>query len=332
MICVVPFPAFFREILALPAEGSTVANEVDWLHLLVISVTMLGAAGVAVVALLLVIRYRRRGSRKLTPHVVMTPSYELLVAGSLLTLFIGFWVLGYYVYLDIVEPPGGEDELVVYVMAKQWMWKFSYPNGRDTNGILVVPEGRNVKLVMTSRDVIHSFYVPAFRIKQDVLPGRYTVAWFQANGPATYQVLCAEYCGLAHSLMRADVVVLEKGEYGNWLDTNTPVGSEDKGNLVRYGRDVAVRYECLACHSIGGQRLLGPTWSRLYGSWVELEGGQRVKADDAYLTESMMQPEAKIVRGYGPVMPNYFGRLSHTDVAALVEFIKSLKDGPETSP
>jgi cytochrome c oxidase subunit 2 len=321
-------PRVLRDMLNLPPEGSTVAAPVDWLHLLVISTTMLGSIGVALFAYAWLRRSRQKAPMQLTRRVVPSLASELGLAGVTLGIFFVFWVIGYYVYLDIREPPSDRPMLVVYLTAKQWMWKFSYPDGRATNDVLVVPQGQPVKLVMTSRDVIHSFYVPAFRIKQDVVPGRYIVSWFQSDTPGTYPIDCAEYCGLSHSEMRGEVVVLRPSEYARWMEQNAPAGAEKQADLATYGHDVAARYQCFACHTIDGQPHIGPTWSRLYDSLVELDGGRRVKADEAYLTRSMMEPNADIVRGYKPVMPTFYGRLSHVDVAALVELIRSLKDGP----
>lgn len=321
-------PPFLRGALNLPPEGSTVAPSVDWLHFLVISTTMLGSVGVALFAYVWLRRYKQKTPFELTRHVVPSLAAELALSTITLGIFFVFWVLGYHLYLDIREPPSDESMLVVYLSAKQWMWKFSYPDGHGTNDVLVVPQGQPVKLVMTSRDVIHSFYVPAFRIKQDVVPGRYIVTWFQSDTPGTYPIDCAEYCGLEHSMMRGQVVVLPQPDYAKWMEQNAPAGDEKEANLVASGHDVATRYQCFACHTIDGQPHIGPTWSRLYDSWVDLDGGRRVKADEAYLTRSMMEPNADIVRGYKAVMPTFYGRLSHVEVAALVEFIRSLKDGP----
>jgi len=218
------------------------------------------------------------------------------------------------------------------------MWKFSYPDGRDTNDVLTVPVGKPIKLAMTSRDVIHSFYVPAFRVKQDVLPGRYTTVWFQATTPGTYSIWCAEYCGVSHSLMRGEVVVLSQEDYAAWrrngqgtspvADCGNGPGTCAGGDLVALGRQVAQRRACLACHSLDGQRHVGPTWSRLYGAERTLANGRRVIADEAYLTRSMMEPAADVVAGYTQVMPTYQGTLTAAEAGAILELIRSLRDGP----
>lgn len=190
-------------------------------------------------------------------------------------------------------------------------------------------------MLITSRDVIHSFYVPEFRLKMDALPGRYTETWFEAVRPGRYPVLCAEYCGLDHSRMRAEVVALAPGEFEAWrarrekLLTPGPgeaiSGAESLGPLAAQGRIVATRMGCFQCHTVDGTPHIGPTWLGLYLREEPLASGGHIRADVAYLTESMMDPQAKLVAGFEPVMPSFQGRLSAADVASLVEFIQSLR-------
>jgi cytochrome c oxidase subunit II len=333
-----------RRLLNLPPEASSIAASIDALHFFVIAVTMLGWLAVTVAAITFIIRYRRRhGETRPQAGAPAPRGFELGVVVGLLGLFLLWWVIGYVEYLKIREPP--KDAMEVYGVGKQWMWKFSYPDGRSSIGILTVPAGRPVKLFLTSRDVIHGFYVPAFRIKQDVLPGRYTTAWFQVDEPGTYQIMCTQYCGLLHSNMWGSVVALSPADYEKWLQRTEPAesGASEEGaglaeeavpgglartgvtlGLAARGREVAARYACFNCHTIDGRVHIGPTWKDLYHSRVPLEGGGEVRADEAYLTESMMDPRAKIVRGFTPVMPSYQGVLEPADVAALVEYIKSL--------
>jgi cytochrome c oxidase subunit 2 len=221
------------------------------------------------------------------------------------------------------------------------MWKFEYPDGRRSADVLTVPLGRPVRLVLTSRDVIHSFFVPAFRIKKDVLPGRYTTTWFLPRETGSFEIFCAEYCGTNHSRMRGSVLVLSQADYEAWLaarpdDLEEETAKEREGeargdpvvlsDLAERGRTLAVRYGCAACHTVGGQRFVGPTWAGLWNSDVPLEGGRYVRADAAYLTRSMMDPTADIVRGFKPVMPSYRGLLAEPDVAAIVEYIRALEN------
>jgi cytochrome c oxidase subunit 2 len=266
-------------------------------------------------------------------------SLEFTVGGALLSLFILWWIIGYYQYVHIETPPGGGMD--VYVTAKQWMWKFSRPDGIRSAGVLIVPQNEKVRLLITSRDVIHSFYIPNFRIKQDAVPGRYTTIWFQPDSVGTFPVYCAEYCGVDHSRMWASIVVLGAGDYARWLAGETPkdveqagsVASLDRGTvgqgattqMADEGREAASRYGCFSCHTIDGQRHVGPSWRGLYMSFVQLQDGSKVRADEAYLTQSMMDPVAQVVKDYAPVMPTFQGVLKQPDAAAIVEFIKSLR-------
>lgn len=316
--------AFLRRCLNLPIEASTYAHEIDLLHFFVIASTMLGAAFIFLLALYFGIRYRRRSVGETTSRTGTSAPLEVLIIGSLLTLFLGFWVIGAVQYNHMFTPP--PDAIPVYVTGKQWMWKFAYADGRSSMDVLTVPVHRPIKLVMTSRDVIHSFYVPAFRMKHDVVPGRYYTAWFEATTPGLFDVDCAEYCGVNHSHMLGKVRVLDAGDYGRWLASTTPGTNLD---LVARGRDIAARYGCINCHTLDGQRHVGPSWAGLYQSTVKLQDGRSVDADEAYLTRSMMDPLADVVGGYKAVMPSYRGVLEQPEVAALVEFIKSIQSAPE---
>ena len=266
-------PSIVRDVLDLPPEASTFAYKIDTLHFAIIATTMVGSTSIFLVAVYFTLRYRRRSNVQLTEHIVTGLPLELLFIFGTLGLFLVWWAIGYHQYVDLEVPP--KDALLVYVQAKQWMWKFTYPDGRSTNDVLVVPAGKNVRLVMGSRDVIHSFFVPAFRVKQDVVPGRYVTTWFHSDSPGTYPILCAELCGVDHSVMRGSVVVLGGEDYDAWLGQNV-VGTGSTP-LAGIGREAAVKHACVACH----------TWNGRY-------------------------------------------TLSQPDVAAIVEFIRSLENAPET--
>jgi cytochrome c oxidase subunit II len=310
-----------RELLALPPQASTFAKEVDQLHYFVISVTMIGAALTGIVALIFVARYRRK-KEELTPPVVVAPWIEYTWIGGLLFLFGLWWLIGYQLFIRMQTPP--PNSMHVYVTGKQWMWKFAYPNGQRAINVLTVPVNRPVRLTLSSRDVIHSFSIPAFRIKQDVVPGTQTTAWFEANRTGSFQILCAEYCGVSHSNMLARVDVLSLEEYEKWLDDRTPERESDDPLAVR-GREIAAKQGCLACHTLDGRRHIGPTFAALYESEVTMSDGTKRIADPAYLTESMMDPRAHVVEGFPPVMPTYQGLLSAPEAGALVELIRSLR-------
>ncbi|NVB81797.1 MAG: cytochrome c oxidase subunit II, partial [Kofleriaceae bacterium] len=336
-----------RILLFLPEQASTVASRIDALHFLVISVTMLGAAGVALVTLYWIVKYRARPERgESAEHDVdvrpvrkeLSLRFELFGFGGLLALFVFFWVIGFRQYVYLAAPP--PNATTVYVTGKQWMWSFAYPNGGGSNGVIYVPVGRPVKLVMTSRDVIHSFFVPAFRVKQDVVPGRSTTLWFEVKHPGRYPVYCTEYCGIDHSLMRAEVVALSDADYERQMsgiepaviataDVSLQPQPEGKGPpviLARVGERVAAERGCFRCHTPDGTPHIGPTFAGLYGARISLEDGHSIVADDAYLTASMMDPGAQIHAGFKNVMPSYQGVVSAPEVAALVEFIRSLRD------
>jgi cytochrome c oxidase subunit 2 len=328
-----------RRMLFLPDQASTFALPVDKLHYFVITVTMVISVAVGLLAFAFFFRYRQRTALQSTPMVIPSVRFEIVVIGVPLFFFLLWFVQGYKDYIWYTTPP--KDTTDIYVMGKKWMWKFAYPDGPNAIGTIHVPANRPVRLLMTSRDVIHSFYVPDFRIKQDVLPGRYTETWFEATKPGRYQILCAEYCGTWHSQMWGEVVVMEPAAFDDWLakekksthsdrvDTGGDISGEGsdvfQGSIVEYGKRIAMAQGCVKCHSLDGTPHIGPTWLDLYNRRETLENGEVVVADEAYLTDSMIDPRGKIVRGYKPVMPTYKGKLAAPEAAALVEFIKSLR-------
>jgi cytochrome c oxidase subunit 2 len=346
-----------RRILALPEQASTMAAEIDHLHFLVIITTMCGAVLVGGTAVYFAIRYRRRDDDQTGTVTAPHRFFELGITAVLLVMFVWWWWIGYRQYLHLQTAPAGAME--IYVSAKQWMWKFSYGDGRRTISLLVVPTGRPIKLLMLSRDVIHGFFVPDFRIKHDIVPGSVASVWFQCDAPGIHQILCTQYCGTSHSHMRGSVVAISPGDFAAWrmgrhiplvqraladeiawrarvaaandvvpdqlgADTGIPVSDADI-DMAKGGREVAARHGCLACHTEDGQAHIGPTWRGLFGSQVRLADGRTVLADEQYLTRSMMDPQADIVEGYQPIMPTYLGQLDAVQTAALVEFIKSLQ-------
>jgi cytochrome c oxidase subunit 2 len=337
-----------RRMLFLPEEVSPYAAAADRLHFFVILTTMIAAAGVFGTAIFFFVRYRRRSETETTPHVTPRAIHEVFFVGVPLAFFLLWFAIGYPQFVSLQTPPEGAMD--VYVQGKKWMWKFAYPGGPNAVDVLRVPAGKPVRLLITSRDVIHSFFVPALRLKQDALPGRYTQTWFQADRPGRYPIFCAEYCGLAHSGMLGELVVMPEAEYDAWVvaqrrglagtqDANPIAGEPVRGasNLVREGQRVAAEQGCLKCHSVDGSRHIGPTWVNLYGRNQKLTTGKTIVADEAYLTKSMMDPGADIVAGYQNVMPTYQGRLAPPEAAAIVEYIKSLRtaavpSGPSEPP
>ncbi len=337
-----------RTLLNLPEQASEYARHVDALHFFVITTTMIAAAGVFGVALWFFVRYRRRSDDDVTPRVEPRTIHEVLFIGVPLSFFLLWFAIGYPQFVTLQRPPPGAMD--VYVQGKKWMWKFAYPGGPSSLDVLRVPVGRPVRLLITSRDVIHSFFVPALRVKQDALPGRYTQTWFTADKPGRYEIFCAEYCGLGHSAMLGELVVMPAEEFDAWMaeqqrgaplaQDGSPVPGEPvrpASSLAEEGRRVASEQGCLKCHSLDGSRHIGPTWVDLYLREEKLATGKTVVADEGYLTKSMMDPSADVVAGYQNVMPTYQGKLAPPEAAAIVEFIKSLKtpavrSGPSEGP
>jgi cytochrome c oxidase subunit 2 len=308
-----------RRALMLPPQASSYARDIDYLHYTVIGaaflVCFLAFAGI----MYFLFRFRERPDAP-KDHRHVPRWFEISAAGFTLAVFLAWWVVGFLQFRSMRNPPA--NAMRVYLVAKQWMWQYVYPNGMAAESDLRVPVDQPVELVMTSRDVIHSFYVPAFRVKQDVLPGRSTDVWFTATTPGTYEIECAEYCGAGHSRMLGHVIAMPPAEYAAWI-------SGHKANdLAATGQKLAAEYGCLRCHTIDGTPHLGPSWKGLYGSRIPLSDGTTVIANDAYLTESMMDPTAKLHAGYPPLMPTFLGRVSGPEAAAIVEYIRSLRSVP----
>ena len=323
-----------RRLLFLPPQSSTFAPMADHLHYSIFLAGILVGGVSFGFGLYWMVRYRYRGS-SITENITSPLWLESIFVGVPLSVFLIWFVIGFHDYLWATTPP--KDAMDIYVTAKQWMWKFSYPGGPSAINELRVPLGRPVRLLITSRDVIHSFFVPDFRLKQDAVPDRYSQTWFEATQAGPHQILCAEYCGLQHSDMRGEVSAMDGAAFDQWLakqreglamhqDSGRP-GSGAPENLAEEGKEVAREQGCFKCHTIDGSPHIGPTWLDLYGRTETLDDGSTVVADEAYLTQSMMDPLAKVVKGFKPVMPAFQGKLSPADTAALLEYIKSLRSG-----
>ena len=311
-----PFVRFF------PVAASAYAADVDWLiagfTVLMVALT----APVFVLIFLFAIRYRRgrQADRTHRPSGSVPIETSWTVLPFLATL--GFFVYAAYLYLDLGRPPA--DSLVIDVVAKQWMWKFEHPGGQREIDDLHVPVGQDVRLTMTSQDVIHSFFVPALRIKQDVLPGRYTELWFNANRPGVYPIRCSQFCGMDHSLMIGRLVVMSGGDYARWLQQ-----AGASGDLAAQGKTLFDNLGCSGCHA-AGSTVRAPPLTGLYGQPTPLDGGRIVTADDQYIRDSILDPNRDIAAGYQPVMPTYAGQVSEDDLLKLVAYVKSL--GPPKAP
>ena len=301
----------------MPERASTFAGQVDALYFYLVGVTTFFTLLITVVIIFFVIRYRRRARFEVPRPVAGSVKLETLwtVIPFLIAMSIFVWGAG--VYFTQYRAP--RDTMEISVVGKQWMWKFQHPTGQREINELHVPVGRKIKLTMTTEDVIHDLFVPAFRTKADVVPGRYTTLWFEATKPGRYHMFCAEYCGTNHSGMTGSVVVMEPSEFDNWLS-----GGGNEKSPIAQGQELFQTLGCASCHNNEGQGGRGPALVNLFGSQQGLQGGGTVTADEAYLRESILTPQAKLVAGYPPIMPTFQGQVSEEQVLQLIAYIKSL--------
>lgn len=291
------------------------AGNVDALYIFLVVLSSVMSILIFTLILIFAAKYRKRRG-VMAEQIEGSHALEITWSSIPLAVFMVIFVWGTWLYFQERTPPQGATE--VYTVAKQWMWKFQHIEGAREINELHVPVGRDVKMIMTSQDVIHSFYVPAFRIKQDVLPGRYTTAWFHATKPGTYHLFCAEYCGTQHSGMIGQVVVMEPAQYQAWLS-----GGSSTGNLASTGQQIFMGLGCSTCHRADTQGR-GPNLVGAFGKKVLLEDGRTVTADEDYVRESILNPSAKIVSGFKPIMPTFQGIVSEEQLNALVAYVKSM--------
>lgn len=308
-----------------PEAASTVAPHVDALYITWSVISLFFSALIAVLILVFFVKFRQRAPQAVgREHEGSTLPLE--ITWSVIPLVIALTMFGWgaKVFFEQSRPPA--DAVDYFASAKQWMWKFQHPEGiRETND-LHVPVGQAVRMTMTSQDVIHSLYLPAFRVKMDVVPGRYTTLWFRPTKPGAYHLFCAEYCGTEHSKMGGTIYVLEKEEYDEWLVAN------QVGNPVREeGEKLFAQLACDTCHRTGepaaGGELVaerGPRLDGLVGRQVTFHDGRKQVADMTYVRESILDPQKKIVAGWQPVMPTYRGQVDEEQILALVAYIRSL--------
>ena len=294
------------------------ASQVDALYIYLLLVSGLMTALIFISVAVLAIKYRRVPGRDAHP---IEGSTVLEISWSVIPFFVmlTFFIWGAVIFFEERTPPANATE--VYVVAKQWMWKIEHMEGQREINELHVPTGQNVKLIMTSQDVIHSFFIPAFRIKQDVLPGRYTTLWFNATKPGRYHLFCAEYCGTQHSGMGGDIIVMAPQDYAQWM------AGGPSAPLQETGKQLFASLGCVTCHRSDVQGR-GPNLIGVYNKPVLLEDGRTVIADENYVRESILDPTAKIVKGFKPVMPTFQGIISDEQLNALVAYVKSLSQPP----
>lgn len=328
----------------MPPAATQIASQVDDIYAFLLWSSLISFVLLIGGMTWFVFKYKRKSGSDKTAYITHNHTAEFLWSFIPFVIFIFVFAWGWLVYHQMRTFP--ENALEVHVVAKKWDWRFIYKNGKevvsgaDAKGnrvpaTMVVPVGRPVKLIMasekvapqgndpTDRPVLHSFFVPAFRIKQDVVPGRFTSLWFQAEQLGTFHVFCTEYCGAGHSAMNAAIKVVSVEDYEKWLSTDIDPAAM---GLAAQGQALWSTKACAGCHSLNGTRMVGPTWKGLFGSEHAVEGGGSVKVDEDYLRESILNPNAKITAGYpSGQMPPYAGQLSDDELNAIIEFIKTVK-------
>ena len=298
-----------------PPEASKIAPQMDALYFFIVLVSLVGLT----IVVLLVTSFSILYSKKRHPVAVQIEGSTLLEATWTiipLGLFLVMFVWGALIYFRVYTPPA--NAMNIYVVGKQWMWKAEHPGGQHEINALHVPINRPIQLTLISQDVFHSFSIPAFRVKREAIPGRYTSVWFEATTPGTYHLFCTQYCGTEHSHMIGEVVVLTPDDYKKWLASSTSGAS-----LAQNGERLFASLSCTACHNTRPDAR-GPNLANVYGAKLRLANGQTVTADDAYLREAILSPSQHITQGYAPIMPTYQGQISEDGVIALVEYIKNL--------
>lgn len=268
----------------------------------------------------------RAGNKRANRDHRLKKSWRVETAWTAATLvaFLALFVWGARLYLNLYEPP--KDSLTIYVVAKQWMWKVQHPGGQREINELHVPLGQDVRLIMSSQDVIHSFFIPAFRIKHDVLPGTSEELWFRARKPGVFHLFCAEYCGTDHSRMTGRIVVMAPHDFTQWLSRQDVTGT-----LAAQGAGLFRQFGCSGCHG-NGSRVRAPSLAGLYGKRVPMSDGTLDIADERYIRDSILKPRAQITAGYEPLMPSYEGKISEDEIVKIVAYIKSLGGEAEMHP
>jgi cytochrome c oxidase subunit 2 len=308
-----------------PPSASTHATEMDLLYLFIVAVCAFFTVLVVALVAYFTIKYRRRSPDDVGADIHGSLALELTwtFIPTVLALIMFVWGANLFFYLS--KPPRNAMEL--YVVGKQWMWKVQHPEGVREINEMHVPIGRPIRLTMGSEDVIHDYSIPAFRVKMDVVPGKLTTMWFEATTPGTYHIFCAEYCGTKHSGMIGQVIAMTPQDYEAWL-----AGGRSTGSAVENGQRLFTELACITCHKEPGDATgRGPTLHGLFGSTVPLADGRSVVADDNYLRESIMNSQAKVVRGYQPIMPPYQGMVTEESLMQLIAYIKTLQ-APEPAP
>jgi len=309
----------------MPVQGTKLAGDVDALYIFLLIVSFVSFVIMMGGMVFFMIKYRRTSLDQKSAYISHNNVAEFLWSFIPFVLLMITFYWGYVIFVDLRTAPENVAE-EIHVTARQWMWNYEYKNGKsfsstEKDAVMIVPVGKPVKLVLTSKDVIHSFWIPAFRVKQDAVPGKYSQIWFEASQSGDYAVNCTEYCGTKHSQMPLLIRAVDPKEYSAWYYKN-----EDEGaSLAQKGAKLFNQKACAGCHSIDGSKVVGPTMKGLAGAERKFVDGTKAVADDAYLRESILNSMAKIVEGYPPAMPLFQGQLEEEEVSAIIDYIKSVK-------
>jgi cytochrome c oxidase subunit 2 len=306
----------FTNFPFFPQQASLQAGEVDAIYFFMVAVTAFFSILIAALVIFFAIRYRRRHREEVGHAIHGSLALELMWTVIPFFIVMVMFAWGAKVFFDLYRPPVGAME--VYITGKQWMWKAQHMDGQREINELHVPVGRPVKLIMGSEDVIHSYFIPAFRVKADVVPGRYNVLWFTATKPGSYHLFCAEYCGTKHSGMIGSIVAMEPQDFQAWL-----AGGRGSESPVAAGEKLFTDLACITCHRSDTQGR-GPMLAGVFGKAVELQDGRSVVADEAYIRESIVNPQAKIVAGFQPLMPTFQGLVTEEQLLQLISYVRSL--------
>jgi cytochrome c oxidase subunit 2 len=307
----------------MPRAASTTAGDIDWLYDAMVWLSVLCAVGIFAAMFYFCLKYRAK-SRAANERVEKTPDHnttlEITWSFIPLVITIALFVWGFKGFIDLRTPP--KDAMELHVTGQKWKWLFDYPAG-FSHEELHVPVDTPVRVIISSVDVLHSLFIPAFRVKMDAVPGRYTDLWFQATETGEFTIECAEYCGTAHSDMLAKTVVHPPGGYEKWIEQQ--IINIEKEPCSTQGPKLYESQGCATCHSTDGTAKIGPTWKGVFGTSEKLADGSSATVDENYIRESILDPQAKVVAGYTPSMPTYKGKLRDRQITCLVEYIKSLK-------
>jgi cytochrome c oxidase subunit 2 len=306
----------FTNFPFFPQQASAQAGQVDAVYFFLVAVTAFFSLLIATLIVVFVVKYRRRHDDEVGAAIHGSLPLELLWSVIPFGIVMVMFVWGAKVFFDLYRVPAGAME--IFVVGKQWMWKIQHADGQREINELHVPIGRPVKLVMGSEDVIHSFFIPEFRVKADVIPGRYNVLWFEATKAGTYHLFCAEYCGTKHSGMVGNVIAMEPADFQAWLG-----GGAASDSPVAAGEKLFSSLTCNTCH-LQNQQGRGPVLTNLFGSKVALQNGATVIADEAYIRESIVNPQAKLVAGFQPSMPTFQGLVTEEQLLQLIAYVRSL--------